>query len=100
MTVLRNRRFGIAKWILASSVIGLMPAVSAKAQTAENLLLIINDKSQASVEIADYYARKRAVPAANIVHVSAALSDDISRPDFQRDIETPIADWFARTAAY
>jgi uncharacterized protein (TIGR03790 family) len=70
------------------------------AQTGENVLLVINDLSPASQQIGEYYARKRTVPSGNILHISAATVEQITRADFQRNVEARIAAWFGRTGAH
>jgi uncharacterized protein (TIGR03790 family) len=81
---------------LAILALGLVPA-AATAQTAENLLLVINDASPASVQIGEYYTRKRAVQRDHIVHLvininaTAVAVETIQRADYNRAIEAPIA---------
>jgi uncharacterized protein (TIGR03790 family) len=84
---------GLIASSLASVVLGL-GASEAHAQTVDNLLLVINDASPASVQIGEYYARKRAVPADHVVHLNvntkAPAAETIGRVDYQRTIEAPI----------
>jgi uncharacterized protein (TIGR03790 family) len=83
---------GLPLAILALACLGL---TAASAQTTSNLLLVINDASPASVQIGEYYARKRAVPPDHIVHLTvnatAPSVETIERVEYRRDIETPIA---------
>lgn len=72
----------------------------AAAQTGENILLVVNGASEASVRIGDYYALKRSVPQNNVLKMTVATKDEMSRSDFERQIETPITAWFGRSAAY
>jgi uncharacterized protein (TIGR03790 family) len=69
--------------------------VAASAQTADNVLLVINDANQASGQIGEYYARKRAVPSDHIVHLTinakAPAAETIARVDYTTAIEAPIA---------
>lgn len=55
------------------------------------MLLVINRASPESQQLGEYYARKRSVPAENIVEIDAAPADEIARADYQRRIEGPIA---------
>ena len=73
---------------------------SASAQSAENVLLVVNELSPASVEIGQHYERTRAIPAENVVRIRVEASDDITMADFQRDIEAPLAAWFSRSSAH
>ncbi|HYT76639.1 MAG TPA: TIGR03790 family protein, partial [Vicinamibacterales bacterium] len=74
--------------VLATLVGAARPAA---AQSAENVLVVVNDASEASRRVADYYAQKRTIPAANVVHLKAPTTDEISRAVFLAKIEGPIA---------
>jgi uncharacterized protein (TIGR03790 family) len=63
------------------------------AQTADNVLLVVNDSSADSKAIGRYYAEKRKLPAANLCHLRVSDSETISRAAFERDILCPIADY-------
>jgi uncharacterized protein (TIGR03790 family) len=78
----------------------LIPASAVRAQTGANLLLVVNSSSAASQQVADYYARVRAVPQDNILRLAVDPVEEISRQTFERQIETPIAKWFNRHAAH
>ena len=62
------------------------------AQTANNVLVVVNDSSSDSQTIARYYAEKRNIPAENICHLRTAETESISRDAFERDIVAPITD--------
>ena len=72
-----------------------LPA-AARAQTSDNVLLVINESSQSSVEIGEYYARKRDVAADHIVLIQTAATDSLSRTDYLRTIEAPIGAWIVK----
>jgi uncharacterized protein (TIGR03790 family) len=79
----------------------LLPFLAAPlfAQTAENLLLIINDASQASTEVGAYYAQKRGIPQSNILRIKTSADDSITREEYERQIELPIRAWLTRNFA-
>lgn len=60
-------------------------------QTAENVLVVINEASPLSRGIGQYYASRRQIPAANICHITAKVDEEISRDDYNRQIAAPIA---------
>lgn len=62
-------------------------------QSSANVLLVVNESSPVSLEIGNYYAQKRNVPAANIVHLQLQPSESIERADYERQVETPIRSW-------
>jgi uncharacterized protein (TIGR03790 family) len=66
------------------------------AQGPDNVLLVINDASAASVQIGEFYARKRSIPQDHIVHLKTVTTDAIDRPDYSKSIEGPVADWLGK----
>lgn len=66
------------------------------AQTGRNVLLVVNEASEASVRIGDYYARWRELPARNVVRITTATTETIQRPAYDATIETPVAGWLSR----
>lgn len=48
----------------------------------EELAIIVNDDDPLSVQIADYYASARAIPASHVVHVSLPLVAELSPAQF------------------
>jgi uncharacterized protein (TIGR03790 family) len=60
-------------------------------QTPENVLLVVNRASPISQSIAEYYAARRHVPAANICRLDTPPDEEISRDVYQSRIADPIA---------
>jgi uncharacterized protein (TIGR03790 family) len=69
------------------------------AQTADNILVVLNEASATSLDIGMYYAQKRGIPKTNLVRVKTTVDENISREDFDRQIHTPIANWLTRNSA-
>ncbi len=65
-------------------------------QTPENVLLVLNETSSESIEIGTYYAGKRGIPPSNILRIKTSTDACISREDFERQIDSPIASWLTR----
>ncbi len=61
------------------------------AQGPDNVLVIVNDNSAQSREIAEYYARRRGVPMRNLCHLKTATTENIDRPAYMREIAGPIS---------
>ena len=70
-------------------VLALHPGV-VRAQGPASVLVVVNDNSTVSRSVADYYARKRAIPASNMCHIRASLREDIDRATYEREIAAPI----------
>ena len=60
-------------------------------QTANNVLVVVNDSSALSRSVGEYYARKRAVPVRNVCHIKASTEESISRDEYNRRIAAPVA---------
>ena len=58
---------------------------------------MVNDNSSLSRSIADYYARRRNIPAKNICHLKTLTSEEISRSEFDRQIARPLADFLRKS---
>ena len=77
----------------------LLVAAPLYSQTAENVLLVLNEASPISMDVGMYYAQKRGIPQANILRLKTGSDDNISREDFDRLIHAPIAAWLSRNFA-
>ncbi len=73
------------------------PPVSA--QDGTNVLVVVNEASEVSARIAARYADVRTVPADNIVRLKTETTDDITRAQYEGEIERPIGAWITRHAA-
>jgi uncharacterized protein (TIGR03790 family) len=74
-------------------------APPAFAQSAANVLLVVNEASADSVSIADYYARARGVPADQVLRLKLDVADEIDRSAFNTKIHGPVATWLQAHAA-
>lgn len=55
------------------------------------MLLVVNQNSPASREIAEYYRTRRVVPSANICTIKTTADEEISWDVFEREVESPVA---------
>jgi len=81
---------------------GFLAPARADAQTARNVLVVINAANADSVQIGEYYAKMRQIPADQVLRLTdlpADPPDGIDRPVFDHAINTPIARWLARHQA-
>jgi uncharacterized protein (TIGR03790 family) len=74
-------------------------AAPAFAQSAANVLLVVNEASADSVSIANHYARARGVPAGQVLRLKLEAADAIDRAAFNAQIHGPIATWLQTHAA-
>jgi uncharacterized protein (TIGR03790 family) len=84
--------------LIGSSLLGF-GALDARAQSAVNVVVVANDASPASVEIAEYYVSRRGIPADHLIRIRTITADQITRLQFATEIQAPIARWLTRHAA-
>lgn len=56
-----------------------------------NVLVVVNDNSAVSRNIAEYYAIRRSIPKTNLCHIRASDNETISRAQYNADVAAPIA---------
>jgi uncharacterized protein (TIGR03790 family) len=64
----------------------------------ENVLLIANSSYTGSVELAKYYAEKRAVPLENLFVLKLPTTEDVNRDCFNLEIQGPIRERIAKSS--
>src|SRR3954468_24941922 len=82
--------------IVLVATIALLVPNRAQAQSAENVAVVINETSPASIQVGEYYIRKRAIPAANVIRIRTGVEENIDRAAYTLTIENPIAAALAR----
>jgi uncharacterized protein (TIGR03790 family) len=80
--------------LLASAALAF--AALAFGQSAENVLVVVNQALPLSRTIGDYYVSRRHVPFSNLVRLNVKADDEISRDDFEKQIAAPIAAFLRR----
>jgi uncharacterized protein (TIGR03790 family) len=66
------------------------------AQTSANVLLVINQSSEVSRRIGEYYLKQRAIPTANVCRLRMADAEEIDWTTYESQIEQPIAAFLKR----
>ena len=69
------------------------------AQDGNNVLVVVNSASPSGQPIAERYSAARSIPADNVVRIITALTEDIERERYEREIEGAIGAWITRRAA-
>ena len=64
---------------------------AARAQSAENVAVVVNENSADSARIAEHYARRRGLPASNVLRIRTSTEETIERDVYVRTIEQPLA---------
>jgi len=80
------------KWtVTAVMLVCVGAAVPVRAQTAENVAVVINDASPESKQVGEYYVKARSIPAENVIHIQTAPEDIVQPAAFVATIQQPIA---------
>ena len=66
------------------------------AQSASNVLLVVNRRDPVSQAVADYYVKRRPVPARNVCSVEMTPEETIDWQTYITQIETPVGDCLKR----
>jgi uncharacterized protein (TIGR03790 family) len=77
-------------------VLVALPPTVAAAQTAANVLVVVNDSSPTGEAIAKRYVERRGLPTTNICHINTSIEESIERPAYQRDIDDAVWRCIAR----
>ena len=80
-------------------LVGLLVPADLRAQSPDQVLLVINASSQASQAVADAYVAARKIPELHVVRLQVPVADEITRADYTRLVETPVARTIARLRA-
>jgi uncharacterized protein (TIGR03790 family) len=69
----------------------LVLACAGFAQTAENVVVIVNHASSISRRIGEYYVHRRSIPLANVCQLNVTENEQITWPVYEQQIEQPVA---------
>jgi len=89
-------RTAIVRTGIVAALLAGMDRVSG-AQSGEDVLVIVNQKSSVSRRIGDYYVKKREVPLAQVCKLNLPPDEQISREIFDRDVEKPVEAFLKRS---
>jgi uncharacterized protein (TIGR03790 family) len=67
-------------------------------EDSKRVLVVCNIDSKDSIDLTEYYARKRKVPPQNIVQISVANTEEIGKRTFERNILAPIEEAIRKLA--
>src|SRR4029450_11402683 len=90
-----SRAFATAN-VAFGVVLAAVSASPAFAQTAENVMVVINEASPESVRIGEYYVAKRNIPPENVTRLKTAVADELDRAAYEFFIEVPISQTLTR----
>jgi uncharacterized protein (TIGR03790 family) len=71
--------------------LSLMAAGGLWAQSAENVLVVVNARDALSRRVGAYYVHARQVPLKNVCRIDAPPAETIGRADYEKLVEAPIA---------
>jgi uncharacterized protein (TIGR03790 family) len=81
-------------WSLAVAWLAVTPP--ALAQSGANVAVVINEASESSRLVGEYYARRHGLPAENVLRVQTSIEDELPRDAYAASIEQPLRSQLAR----
>jgi uncharacterized protein (TIGR03790 family) len=84
---LRPRRSAL----LAAICWALLAKLALPAQTADQVLLVVNRNDSNSRQIGEYYAARRSLPARNVCFLETTTDEEIQWTIYEQQIEKPVA---------
>jgi len=76
--------------ILAVLVLGIAMTLRA-ADSGDEVIVVYNTRLPESKSVAEYYAKRRHVPASQLFGFALSTNEEISRPEFQDSLQKPLA---------
>ena len=74
-------------------------AGDARAQSGANVLVVANENSLTSMDIAEYYVKRRSIPQDHLLKIRTSTADQLTRAEYEVKIQGPIATWLTRQGA-
>ena len=84
-------------WVMAGLA---WSSVAASAQDGSNVLVAVEVTNPMSERIAARYVRARRIPAENVVALRTGATEEVTRAQYEEQIEGPIAAWIRRHAIH
>jgi len=82
--------------VLRVIVLACLLSQMAQATTPERVLIVVNDNSPLSRDIASYYVQRRGVPATNVCHLKTSTEETIAHEAYDREIARPVTECLRR----
>lgn len=91
MRVITIRRLG---WLLLLSALAVsaLRGASPKPSLADRVIILANASERESIELAQYYAKARAIPLANVIALPMPKVETLNWPEFIQKVYQPLQD--------
>ena len=63
------------------------------------MLVVANENSLTSMDIAEYYVKRRSIPQDHLLKIRTSTADQLTRAEYEVKIQGPIATWLTRQGA-
>jgi len=77
-------------WVPVFSALLMVPQWL-PAQSANSVLLVVNQADSLSRRVGDYYVHKRSIPLKNVCRLNVTSEEAVSREVYETDVERPVA---------
>jgi uncharacterized protein (TIGR03790 family) len=75
---------------LLYALVFVAAAFPQSAPLKDRVLILVNDRVPEGVAVGQYYAAKRNIPIANILHLKTSAAEEISQQEYKDQIEAPV----------
>jgi len=82
--------------VVAAIFLLLLTTSAARALEPAEILLVVNGNAVTSKQWAEYYAKQRGVPIANMVQLDLPAQEEISRERYVKDVAVPVRTWLTQ----
>jgi uncharacterized protein (TIGR03790 family) len=87
--------------VFCAAVVSLgLLASDGQAQTVASVLVVANTNSAPSIDIAEYYVKRRRIPAEQLLKITTSTADQVTRAEYDLTIQVPISAWIGRHSAH
>lgn len=90
---------GLTALLVVAQLLVISPSV-ASAQGPENVLVVVNAAVPDSIQVGEYYLKKRRIPGDHLLRVNMPVDEQITRVMFEERIQRPIQAWIERQRAH
>ena len=81
---------------MSAALVVLFAAGILRAQTGENVLLVVNKNDSVSQQIGEYYRPRRSVPVKNVCYLATTTDEEINWRIYEEQVERPIGECLTR----
>jgi len=96
VAVALHRTLAFTRRLAGNAALLLLAVSTVRAQTPDQVLVVVNRRSVTSRQIGEYYIHQRGIPLANLCTIDTAPDETIARPIYDKEIEAPVGQFLKK----